>query len=269
MVDTSLASFLTERAKNGFFSFVAQQQAADLFKKSLREIEEAALRLSLVPKRYLRNSPVLSSSQQLQLFGSTVAVIGCGGLGGYVIEELARIGIGRIIAMDPDRYEEHNMNRQLQSEITVLGQLKVKVIQKRVGKINPVVDLTAIEDKFSGKLTSPLDQAQVIVDALDTVSDRRLLAEACNQQKKTLVHGAVDGWYGQVAVILPGSNSFSRLYPRHNHKTGPGVLSFTVATVASLQASETCKLLLKMDSPLHSHCLAIDLRNCETELIPL
>jgi molybdopterin/thiamine biosynthesis adenylyltransferase len=198
-----------------------------------------------------------------------VAIIGCGGLGGYIIEELARIGVGRIIVMDPDSYEEHNLNRQLQSDITVLGRAKVRVIQERVAQINPVVEVIPIVKRFTGKLNSPLDKAQVIIDGLDSVADRKLLAGACDNLKRPLVHGAVEGWYGQVAVILPGTDSFSRLYPRQGSKTTPGVLSFTVATVAGLQASETCKLLLNIDSPLQSHLLTIDLRNCDSKIISL
>ena len=63
--------------------------------------------------RYSRNIPALSEAECVALQGKTVAVIGCGGLGGYLIEYLTRIGIGTIRCVDGDVFEESNLNRQL------------------------------------------------------------------------------------------------------------------------------------------------------------
>jgi tRNA A37 threonylcarbamoyladenosine dehydratase len=50
--------------------------------------------------------------------------LGCGGIGGFVIEELARIGVGAIKAIDPDIFEENNLNRQVLSTLSTLGRLR-------------------------------------------------------------------------------------------------------------------------------------------------
>ena len=63
--------------------------------------------------RYLRNIPALSERECLLLQNKRVAVVGCGGIGGYLIELLSRLGVGYIKAIDPDVFDESNLNRQL------------------------------------------------------------------------------------------------------------------------------------------------------------
>ncbi len=268
VVDRGLIKFLRDRERDGCLSLAAGREAAKRFNLKLQRVEEAGLGLGLMPERFRRNRPFLSCFDQLELLRSTVAVIGCGGLGGYVLEELARAGVGTLLAMDPDRYEEHNLNRQLQADAGVLGRPKVEVIGRRLARINPALEFIPLQRRFS-RPEPPLDRARVIVDALDNIGDRKTAASACRQLRIPMVHGAVEGWYGQVAVLQPDRDAFAQLYPRNREKQASGVLSFTVAAVASLQAAATVTLLLGRDSPLATHCLTLDLLNGEYEKIPL
>ena len=108
-----IVSFLQENAENALLPFPVQQEAGQRFSLHIAEVEEIALAHDLLPARYQRNRAMISIQQQLLLLQSKVAVFGCGGLGGYIIEELARLGVGRITVVDPDVFEEHNLNRQL------------------------------------------------------------------------------------------------------------------------------------------------------------
>ena len=72
-------------------------------------------------KRFLRNIPAITEAEQTLLGQKTVAVVGCGGLGGYLIEFLGRVGVGTIRVIDGDGFEETNLNRQLISEPALLG----------------------------------------------------------------------------------------------------------------------------------------------------
>ena len=74
--------------------------------------------------RYIRNMNMLSLGENESLKDFKVCVIGCGGLGGYNIEFLARLRIGTITAVDGDSFEVSNLNRQILSNETVLGQKK-------------------------------------------------------------------------------------------------------------------------------------------------
>lgn len=74
--------------------------------------------------RYERNIPALEEQEQKLLSSRRVLVIGCGGLGGFILESLARLGVGHITAVDGDVFEESNLNRQLYSSPALLGQKK-------------------------------------------------------------------------------------------------------------------------------------------------
>ena len=93
--------------------------------------------------RYARNIPALSEAEILLLRQKSVAVIGCGGLGGYLIEYLARIGVGSIRCIDGDVFEESNLNRQLLSSPALLGTSKAAAAAARIREINPHVQADA------------------------------------------------------------------------------------------------------------------------------
>ena len=98
---------------------------------------------------------------------------------------------------------------------------------------------------------------------LDSVPVRLALAATCTELAIPLVHGAIAGWYGQVATLLPGDQTLQRLYGRR--ETGPGVElqlgnpAFTPALVASMQAAEVCKILLGEGDLLRHRTLLINL----------
>ena len=146
---TSVAAYLRDLAVDDLFPWSAQLAAADRFGVPVSVVEELALAVGLLPTRYQRNRQTITASQQLTLFRSRVAVVGCGGLGGYVIEELGRLGVGTIVAIDPDRFEEHNLNRQLLSTPATLGQAKVAAAAERLATINPAVDLVPLQAAYT------------------------------------------------------------------------------------------------------------------------
>ena len=76
-------------------------------------MERTALELGICPERYLRNLDAYSLAEQLRLLKSHAALVGLGGLGGYVLELLARAGVGSIRAADGDEFVPSNLNRQL------------------------------------------------------------------------------------------------------------------------------------------------------------
>ncbi len=116
---------------------------------SLRQVENAALTAGILPERYSRNQKSLSCADQLRLLQSHVAIIGLGGLGGTVTEILARLGVGGLTLVDGDVFDESNLNRQLLSSPTRLGEKKASAAATRVRNINPAVEIRAIGDFFT------------------------------------------------------------------------------------------------------------------------
>ena len=254
--------------------YSAQAEAADRYDLPLSAIEELSLTSGILPVRYKKNQKIFSIRQQLTLFKSTVAVIGCGGLGGYIIEELARLGIGRIIAIDPDVFEEHNLNRQILCTHELLGEKKVTGAVQRVAKINPAVRLQPISEEFnSNNGPEILDGADIAADALDSIPARLQLAGICEQLGIPLVHGAIAGWFGHVASQLPGEKTVQKIYAREGAEKGietsMGNPSFTPAVIASIEVAEIVKILLGVGTPLRNSYLTVDLYHLEINKIPL
>jgi len=245
-----------------------QQEAVKRFGVSLAQVEEVALERGILPARYQRNRRTMSAADQLTLFRSHVAIIGCGGLGGYLIEELARLGVGMLTVIDPDHFEEHNLNRQLFCTIANLGGSKVQAAVERVREINPAVTVTPHQCRFTtDNGPSLLAGCSIAVDALDSIPARRALAEVCRERGIALVHGSIAGWYGHVTTQLPGTVDLPDMFRHTSSPKGveqqQGNPSFTPALVASLEAAEVCKLLLGKGTPLTGRALMIDLLDME------
>ncbi len=270
----ALQTLLNNNVVGDLISWSLQQQAAEEFHLTIAEVEESILELNLLPARYQRNRQMISTAQQLQLFRSKVAVVGAGGLGGYILEQLARLGVGQIILVDDDVFEENNLNRQLLSSPANLGRAKVEVAAERVNEINPAVTLMPVQERFSLiNGFALLEAVDCVVDAIDNVSGRLELEEICRMLQIPLVHGAIAGWYGHVATVLPGDDSLQTIY-RHwqGGKGVEGALgnpSFTPAVAASLQVSEVCKLLLGQGRLLRNRQLSFNLLDMVMDEIPL
>ncbi|MCK5199158.1 MAG: ThiF family adenylyltransferase, partial [Spirochaetales bacterium] len=215
-----LKDYLLSRTKDNLLPWSVQQRASNLFDMTYAEVEENALQMGILPVRYKRNRQTISTEQQLCLFRSRVAVIGCGGLGGYIIEGLVRLGVGCILAADPDVFEEHNLNRQILCSIDVIGRPKVEVAVERAAKINPAVDVIPITDKVTGENRELLKGINAVVDALDSIDGRLKLAGLCRELEIPFIHGSIAGWYGQIATQFPGDDTIEKIFARFTKGTG-------------------------------------------------
>lgn len=221
-------------------------------------------------ERYIRSLGGITEEECLALRGKAVFVAGCGGLGGYLIELLARLGVGEIRAADGDVFAESNLNRQLLSDESVLGENKAKIAARRVANINSDVRFTGIGAFFTEENGAALlAGCDLALDALDNIPARRLLARHCAKAGIPLVHGAVRDWYGQVTTLLPGSDVFDRLYPPGAVSGTVGCLPFTPALVAAAQAAEAAKLLLGREDTLVGRLLVIDILSHSYETIEI
>ena len=116
--------------------------------------------------------------QKLQ--NATVMVVGCGAVGSFAIEALARTGIGNIIVIDFDTVEESNINRQIIATHSTLNRKKVDVVQERIADINHNVNVTALDMFFDENGTLP-QVPDFVIDAIDTVPSKIALYHWCNK----------------------------------------------------------------------------------------
>lgn len=201
-------------------------------------------------QRFLRNIPAITEEQQERLRTRRVFIAGCGGLGGYLSELMLRLGVGGLVAVDGDRFEESNRNRQLLATTGTMGRSKAAAAKQRAQRIAPTVPFTAIhaliDEKNADELIRGCDLA---LDALDNIRSRKLLENACGRAGIPLVHGAVRGWMAQACVCLPGERRLESIYPDEEAHPDKSVLPFAPALCASLQASLALKLLLDIPVP--------------------
>ena len=195
-------------------------------------------------ERYIRNLGALTESDCLTLRGKRAFVAGCGGLGGYIVELLLRLGIGGVTAADGDVFEASNLNRQLYALPALLGRNKAVAAAERARLVNPGVSFRAVPD-FITEENAPalLAGCDVALDALDSAGARKLLSSACAAAGIPLIHGAIRGWTAQAAISLPGDALMELLYPAGD---APGVcpsLSFTPPFCAAMQVALCAKLL--------------------------
>jgi molybdopterin/thiamine biosynthesis adenylyltransferase len=230
-----------------------------------KDVELAALDLGILPERYERNFQTFDTGDQARLLRSAAAVIGLGGLGGSVLEILARAGVGTLRLVDGDRFEGHNLNRQLLSTVDNLGSPKAQAAARRVAAVNPSIAVEAVE-AFMTPENAPelIAGTEVVVDCLDTIENRFDLESACRSSGLPLVSAAIAGASGHVTVVFPEDRGLSAFYgadARHRRKGAEatlGTLPFTVSVAAGLEAAEVLKVLLKRPSILRNRLLVFD-----------
>ena len=230
----------------------------------LMEVEIAALREYLVPARYVRNLGTVGWEGQLALLKSTVGIVGAGGLGGWIVEGLARMGVGRLIVIDGDVFQDSNLNRQGFCTERNLGQSKVEAARQRVAQVNPAVEVVAHKVRVDEEqMVELLHGAEVVVDALDALPTRLSLQRAARKLSVPLVHGAIAGFVGQVMTILPEDPGLLGLYgrdrvPERGIEAQWGNPAATPMMVAAWQIQEVVKLVTVQGVTLHRRMLFMD-----------
>ena len=129
---------------------------------------------------YSRTSLLLGDSGMKKLKNATVAVFGLGGVGGYVVEALARSGIGALELIDHDTISLTNINRQILATRSTVGQDKADAAKQRVLDIDPSIQVTARKTFFGPDTAETFDFSQYsyVVDAIDTVTGKLALVSA-------------------------------------------------------------------------------------------
>ena len=133
--------------------------------------------------------PIFGEDAMAKLRTSRVAVLGLGGVGGYVVEALVRGGVGGLVLVDGDTVAPSNLNRQLLADTGSIGQYKTEVAARRVAAIDPdcvVQTYTLFYDKDTADRV-PLATCDYVVDAIDTVTSKVLVAKVCQEADVPLV----------------------------------------------------------------------------------
>lgn len=197
------------------------------------------------------------------------AIVGVGALGQMIAHELVRLGCERLTLIDGDKFVPGNKNRQLYATDQVMGLSKAAVTGQELKKIHTDSNL-AIEvvEAFLDESNGPelIGEAKVLIDCTDNTKTKLYLERLAEERGIPLVHGAVEGWCGQVAVVYPGERILEKIYQdKEVHPQGTFVA--TVNVVASLQAAEVQKL--SMGTAMRGQVLWVDLMNQDYSVLKI
>lgn len=229
--------------------------------------------------RYSRHLliPDVGLQGQQKLKGSSVLIVGTGGLGSPVALYLAAAGIGRIGLVDYDVVDFSNLQRQIIHGQSRLGDLKVESARDRLLDLNPEIQVDIYNEFLNSD--NALDIAepyQIIIDGTDNFPTRYLVNDLCVLTGKPNVYGSIYRFDGQASVFNLGDGPCYRcLFPEPPPPglvpscAEGGVLGVLPGTIGSIQATETLKLILGIGEPLVGRLLLYDALDLSFQTVKL
>ena len=211
-------------------------------------------------EQFIRQTPILGEDGQEKLKNASVLVAGAGGLGTSIALHCAFAGFGSIRIADCDTIERSNLNRQTLYRPDDIGRMKADVAVERIQGVTPYLCTEAVHAVITAEnvlqMTAGMD---IIIDAMDNYETRYILADAAEEQAIPFIHGAIDGFYGQVSTIVPGRPTCMRcIIPHPPPKTTVPALSATTGIIGSIQVTEALKCIVGTGTLLTGRLLLWD-----------
>ena len=212
---------------------------------------------------------------QRRLKQAKVAIAGVGGLGGHIAVSLAGLGVGFLKIVDNDLVDLSNIHRQTNFESDKVDRPKVEVIEDRIRKVNPDVNIKAstftINPDNGDELVKDVD---MIVDGLDDFTSRMAVNRASLKKGIPYIYGGVLETYGNLSTFMPGRTGCLECN-MGTFKGQPnltcervGVLPPAVTLVASLEVNEVINLIVKGRGLLENKLCVVDLSVPSLDMIP-
>jgi molybdopterin/thiamine biosynthesis adenylyltransferase len=242
---------------------------------SPRDAQIEALQNKIIPLRYAKNFHALTLAEQRHICESRVLVCGCGGLGGVLINLLTRAGVGTLRLVDGDVFVPSNLNRQWFCDTQELSRPKAEVAGERVRAMNPLIEVEVFSKLMNENNAEALVEGMdLVMDAMDNLPGRFLLAEAAKHMRVPFIHTAATGWWGQISTFLPESfldlhDIFGRQAEDDPSNDLLGVLGPAPAVIGSLAAFEAIRLLSGRNSAYADQLLYLDGESGRIEIIAL
>ena len=205
---------------------------------------------------------------QKKLLGSSVLIVGAGGLGSPIAIYLAALGIGKIGIVDKDNVEISNLSRQIIFTTNDVKKKKSGTAINKLKKINPDIQLQSFSKKLTIKNINQIAKNfDIIVDGSDNFRTRFLINDYCLKNKKILVSGAISKFDGQVYTFnfskkkSPCLRCFipnAPIDPDIDNCEYEGVLGTLGGIIGTIQANEVIKEILGIGYSLCGYILIID-----------
>lgn len=218
-------------------------------------------------QRYSRHiiMPDVGSVGQRKLLGSSVLIVGAGGLGSPIAIYLALAGVGKIGIVDFDVVEISNLQRQILHQEKDIGRPKVESARETLLDYNPALEVVIHEEPItSGNAMDIIPNYDVIVNGADNFQARYLVNDASYLAGKPLVDGSILLFDGQASTYIPGRGCYRCIFPEPPPPgevpscAEAGVLGALPGMIGTIQATEVIKVLLGIGEPLAGRLLIID-----------
>jgi molybdopterin/thiamine biosynthesis adenylyltransferase len=211
---------------------------------------------------------------QEALAGGRVLIVGLGGLGNPAAQYLAAAGVGTIGLMDNDVVSPTNLNRQVLFRPDDTDISKVKLVQERLSRFNPEIEILAFHQGLGEESTPEiLKQFDVVLDCLDNLPARLRLNQFCLSLRAPMIHGGVTGFYGQLTTIIPFGGPCLRCFSPGSTLACDcarvGVLGPVPGVIGVLQAMEAIKYLSGVGRGLVGRLLVFDGLNGTVDEVPI
>lgn len=218
------------------------RELSEMLNKSIRQTELYLLEQNILPYRYIGTARFVGLQGITKLLKTRVAILGCGGVGGYVGELCARLGVGEVLLFDGDVFEESNLNRQLGCLEKNIGRSKAEVMADRIKDINSAVDVCyknifLHKDQFMKEFSN----CDIVIDAIDNIKDRLDMSKACIDLNIPFIHGSIGNSSVHVGVATPDNNFLEKIYSHNN--TNNILLGNPAPTAILCAALQICELV--------------------------
>ena len=213
---------------------------------------------------------------QRKIKKANVCVVGAGGLGSPILTQLTSMGVGTLRIIDRDVVEVSNLQRQHLYGMHQLGLPKVEAAEDRLRQINPFIQVEPLPLSVTkGNAEKLIEGSDIVVDALDSMAARYAVNRACQRTGKPFIHGAVIMQVGNASTIIPGETACLECFQGGIDDADlpscavQGVHPSIISIIASIQVSETIRLLLGEPPVLANKLLFADLRELSIEKVQL
>ncbi len=213
-------------------------------------------------QRQIRMEEIGEEGQKL-LSGSSVLVIGAGGLGSPCLQYLASVGIGKVGIVDDDIVEESNLQRQVLYSMENLGLPKTESAVSALSRLNPGIEYKTYQERFSAENSRfILHGWDFVVDATDNFDSKFLISDRCVDAGIPFSHAGIDRFRGQAITVMPGMTACYRCVfanpPDYSSPPPAGPVGALAGIIGSIQAMEAIKVILGIGEPLVNRMLTFD-----------
>ena len=204
---------------------------------------------------------------QKKILNAKILIVGAGGLGCPVIDNLTRSGVKNITIADDDKVSLSNLHRQTMYYTNDIGKFKVDVIKNKIKKINPSSKVNIIKKKITDvNLPKIIKKFDILVDGSDNFKTKFLLNDYSIKYKKILITGAISKFDGHVFSFnfknykVPCLRCFYQTEPSNDilNCESEGIIGTAANIIGSIQANEVIKEILGVGETLCGYIMIID-----------